>query len=310
MTRPEISVVIPAYNEAESIPRLYSELKEVLKNTNYEIIFIDDGSTDKTLENIKAIAEGDSSVKCISFQRNFGKAAALSEGFRHSSGSLVITMDADLQDDPNDIPGFIEKIKTGCDLVSGWRFSRHDSLMKRLPSIFFNRMTRFFSGVDIHDFNCGFKAYRRIVVENLHVHGELHRYLPALAAEQGFKVGEVKVNHRPRRFGRSKYGITRLFKGFLDLMTVKFLTTFSMRPLHFFAFFGMLCEILGLITGFYLVFLKLNGHPIGNRPILIFTLLALILGMQFFSLGLLGELVVKSRRERTIVKERINIGTG
>lgn len=294
MSRYDVSFVIPLKNESESLELLY---RGIVENTSplglsFEIIFIDDGSTDGSFDIIKRLSENDIRVKGVRFRRNFGKSSALSAGFKLAKGDIVITMDADLQDDPIEIPRFIEMINKGYDVVSGWKKIRYDPLSKTLPSKLFNKLTSLLTGVKIHDFNCGFKAYRNEVVKSLDIYGELHRYIPALAYSKGFSVGEIVVTHHPRRYGRSKYGWERLFKGFLDLFTVVFLTRFIKRPMHFFGMTGILLFIVGFIIDLYLVVHKiLTGALIGNRPLLTLGILCMILGFQSLSIGLLGEMI-------------------
>ncbi|HIE34442.1 MAG TPA: glycosyltransferase, partial [Candidatus Altiarchaeales archaeon] len=259
--------------------------------------FVDDGSTDESYQVMRDIQKRDNRVRIIKFRRNFGKSDALTAGFKKSCGDIIFTLDADLQDDPEEIPKFLDKISQGYDLVVGWRFKRNDPITKRLPSKMFNLITSLITGIHLHDFNCGYKAYRGEVVRNINLYGELHRYIPVLAVWKGYSVGEVKIRHRARRFGESKYGFNRLMKGFLDLITVKFLTTYAKRPLHFFGFFGMLSFLLGIISGIYILYLKfIINSSIGDRPILILTILLILVGIQFISLGLLGEMIV-SRKE-------------
>lgn len=300
-----VSVVIPVFNEQESIVPLHKQLKEALGQYEHEIIFVDDGSTDKTSQHVKALAAVDHRVRLVRFQRNFGKAAALSAGFGRAKGSVIFTMDGDLQDDPSEIPRFIAELKSH-DMVSGWKRLRQDPLLKRAPSRFFNWLTGHITGLAIHDFNCGFKAYRRKVIESLNIYGELHRYIPALAHWQGFSVGEIIVRHHARRFGRSKYGVRRLARGFYDLLTVKFLMTYSKRPLHFFGWLGLGSTLLGLLAGVWLFYLKLLGQSIGNRPMLILAVLLIVVGMQFVSLGLLGEIVSSQSKPNYIIREEVN----
>lgn len=313
MNKYDVSFVIPLKNEVETIESLY---KGIVENTSplglsFEIIFIDDGSTDGSFELIKRLGKEDSRVKGVRFRRNFGKSSALSAGFKLAKGSIVITMDADLQDDPTEIPRFIEMINKGYDVVSGWKKIRHDPPSKTLPSRFFNKLTSWLTGVKIHDFNCGFKAYRNEVVKSLDIYGELHRYIPALAYSKGFTVGELVVTHHPRRFGTSKYGWERLFKGFLDLFTVVFLTRFIKRPMHVFGSAGVLLFIVGFIINLYLVFYKfLTGALIGNRPLLTLGVLCMILGIQTLSIGLLGEMInnlTHGQKEEYYIVEEVGI---
>ncbi len=296
----DLSIVIPVYNEEKNVLLLYRELKDVLEGMGkkYEIIFVDDGSIDSTSKAVTKISGKDSRVKAVSFRRNRGKSAALMEGFRKSKGNIIFTLDGDLQDNPREIPKFLDKIKKGYDIVNGWKFRRHDPLTKTLPSRFFNFLTRLLTGVRVHDSNCGFKAYRREAAESLRIYGELHRYIPSLANWMGFRVGEVKVRHRPRKHGKSKYGVTRLMKGFLDLITIKFLNKFSERPLHFFGPMGILLALAGFIAGVYLVVMWCMGHGIGDRPLLILSVLLMIVGIQTFSIGLIGEMIISSKEKR------------
>jgi glycosyltransferase involved in cell wall biosynthesis len=288
-----VSVIIPVYNEAESINDLYSEIILGVNNNNVEIIFIDDGSTDNSVGIIRKIVEIDVNVKLIRLYKNFGKADALSEGFLNCTGKYVITMDADLQDDPAEIPNLISKLDEGWDMVSGWKKKRNDPLEKKIPSKIFNRITCFFTGVNIHDFNCGLKAYRKEVVKSLELYGGLHRYIPALAKQMGYTVSEIVVNHRERKFGVSKYGGTRYFHGFFDLLTVLFLGSYLRRPLHFFGKLGLLMLIGGMGISSYLTYGWFNGIWIGDRPIFFLGILLIILSVQFFSIGFLGDIVVK-----------------
>ena len=310
---PQISIVIPAYNEAESLPVLIQQLQAVIKTQAYtaEVIFVNDGSTDETAEVLEQLASKQFSamlwIDVIHFRRNQGKAAGLMAGFAAARGEVVITMDADLQDDPTEIPKLLDALHNGDnDVVSGWKYPRKDPLEKRVFSFVFNRITALFTGVKLHDMNCGFKAYRVEVVKELHLYGDLHRYIPILCAQAGFRVGEVKVKHHPRRFGVSKYGLKRIPKGFFDLLTVLFLTRYLKRPLHVFGMIGSLVAFIGVIIGCYLAVLWFMKGGIGFRPLLILSVLMVILGAQFFSIGLLGELIIGliSRLERSIQIEK------
>ena len=292
----KISVVIPLYNEEESLIPLSHELRKALYDVKYvwEVIFVDDGSKDKSLEVLHEICNKDKRFKYISFRKNYGKSAALQVGFKHVSGDIVITMDADLQDDPHEIPNLINKLNEGFDLVSGWKKKRMDPFIKRRSSRFFNFVTRLISGIKIHDFNCGLKAYKKEVVENIKVYGELHRYMPVLADWQGYKISEIEVMHHPRRYGKTKFGISRFFKGFIDLITVIFTTRYIKRPMHLFGFLGALSFLVGLVVSIYLTIDWINGHYLSNRPMLFLGMLLIIVGVQFFSVGLLGEMMVNS----------------
>ena len=304
----KISLVIPLLNEEESILPLINEIRKALKTLNkpYEVIFVDDGSTDSSLKNIKDAAKTDNRIKFVSFRKNYGKSAALQVGFKIATGDAIITMDADLQDDPHEIPTLLKKLDEGFDLCSGWKKQRFDPFIKKYSSRFFNFVTRIMSGIKIHDFNCGLKAYRRDVVQNIHVYGELHRYVPVLAKWQGFTVTEIPVKHHPRRYGKTKFGISRFFKGFIDLITVSFATRYIKRPMHFFGFFGALAFLVGLVVNGYLTVEWLSGKPLSNRPMLFLGMLLIIVGVQFFSFGLLGEMLVhQSRDEREyVIKDR------
>lgn len=295
-----ISVVIPVYNEDDNVLELYKKIKSIMsaQNKAYEIIFIDDGSNDNTFQDLSAIHENDDRVKILRFRNNFGKAAALSKGFEYAKGNIVITMDGDLQDDPEEIPNFLDKINEGYDLVSGWKYDRKDPITKTIPSKIFNILTRKITGVHIHDFNCGFKAYRSDVTKSIRIYGELHRYIPVIAFWKGYRVGEIKVKHHARRHGKSKYGSRRLLKGFLDLITIKFLSGFSARPLHFFGTFGFLFFVSGFIICLYLTIMHVlfifEGVPeweIRMRPLLLMGTLLIISGIQLISVGLIGEMI-------------------
>ncbi len=292
----KISIVIPLYNEEESLIPLSHEIRKALYDERYiwEVIFVDDGSKDKSLEVIHEICNKDKRFKYVSFRKNYGKSAALQVGFKHVSGNIVITMDADLQDDPHEIPNLINKLNEGFDLVSGWKKKRMDPFIKRKSSKFFNVITRLMSGIKIHDFNCGLKAYKREVVDSIKVYGELHRYMPVLAGWQGYKISEIEVMHHPRRYGKTKFGISRFFKGFIDLITVVFTTRYIKRPMHLFGFLGALSFLVGLIVSIYLTIDWINGHYLSNRPMLFLGMLLIIVGVQFFSVGLLGEMMVNN----------------
>ncbi|MYB95963.1 glycosyltransferase family 2 protein [Candidatus Poribacteria bacterium] len=309
---PQLSIVIPAYNEAESLPVLLEQIQVVLKTHAYhraEVIIINDGSTDATAEVLDVLSAQPQQppIRVIHFRRNQGKAEALMAGFAAATGYIVITMDADLQDDPGEIPKLLDTLNTeNYDVVSGWKYPRKDPLEKRVFSFFFNRITAFFTGVKLHDINCGFKAYRAEVVKELHLYGDLHRYIPILAHQAGYKVGEVKVKHHPRRFGVSKYGFKRIPKGFFDLFTVLFLTKYLKRPLHVFGTIGAVVAFIGVLIGLYLAVLWVIEDGVGFRPLLMLSVLMIILGIQFFSIGLLGELVIGliSRLERRVIGKK------
>jgi len=293
-TAVEISVVIPVLNERESLGILYEKLCEQLEalNKSFELIFIDDGSTDGSFETLCALYRKDSRVRAIRFRRNFGKSSALSAGFASSCGELVFTMDSDLQDDPAEIPAFIDKFNQGYDLVSGWKFKRKDPLSKRLSSRLFNFVTSLASGIRLHDFNCGFKLYHGDVARSLKVYGELHRYLPALVHWKGFRVTEIKVRHHKRRFGSSKFGAGRFVKGYLDLITVLFLNRYTKSPLYFFGTIGTLLSLVGFSIGCYFVYYWLLYGNIGGRvPLLLFAVFLMLGGIQLISTGLIGEML-------------------
>ena len=306
----KVSIIVPMYNEEESVKILHGKILEAVKDKyQYEIIFIDDGSTDSSVENVKEIIAQDENVHLIIFRKNFGKAAALQAGFRNCTGDAVITMDADLQDDPKEIPRMIEKLEEGYDLVSGWKQKRHDPLEKRLPSKLFNKVTSSLSGVHLHDFNCGFKAYRKEVVDSIDVYGELHRYIPVLAYRKGFRITEIVVEHHAREFGKSKYGFERYLRGLFDSMTVAFLGKFYDRPMYFFGKIGLVLCLLGALICGYLTVLWCLGHVIGSRPLLLLGVLLLILGVQMFSTGFIGDMLVdatyRERYTEAHIKEKI-----
>jgi glycosyltransferase involved in cell wall biosynthesis len=311
-----LSVVIPAYNEEENVPILYEKLKKVLDGLgqDYEIIFVDDGSTDGTYQRLKQLAEKDSRLKVIRFKRNYGQTAAMSAGFEHAKGDVIITLDADLQNDPEDIPLLLEKLEEGYHVVSGWRKDRKDPfLSRRLPSMIANWLISKITSVHLHDYGCTLKAYRAEVVKDLELFGDMHRFLPALTKRGGAKITEVVVRHHPRMFGRSKYGIGRTVRVLLDIMLVKFLNEYINKPLYMFGSVGFLLLVLGLFSLFYLIFLKLFlEEPIGRRPLLILSVLLILAGIQLISTGLLAELLVRIyyRTKDTkpyIIQEKINL---
>lgn len=301
--QPLVSVVIPLYNERESIAELGAKLESILDKVakgSYEVIFVDDGSTDGSREEIRKLNHSNPKFHCISLRRNYGKSAALSVGFQAARGKVVVTMDADLQDDPEEIPNLLSKINEGYDLVSGWKKVRQDPLNKLLPSKLFNFVTSIVSGIRLHDFNCGLKAYRNVVVKRLNVYGEMHRYIPVLAHWDGFKVTEIPVRHHPRKFGRTKFGSGRFIKGFLDLLTVMITTRYMQRPLHFFGTIGTIVTFLGFLINLYLLIEWIMGETyLSNRPLLLFGVTLIIFGAQMVSIGLLGEMNVKTSAEKT-----------
>jgi glycosyltransferase involved in cell wall biosynthesis len=305
----KVSVIVPLYNEEESLRPLYNEIRKFVKplSCDHEIIFVDDGSTDKSLSIIKELARTDNKIKYLSFRTNYGKSAALQVGFKNASGDAIVTMDADLQDDPAEIPNLLKKLEEGYDLVSGWKKKRFDPLIKKFSSRFFNYITRLMSGIKIHDFNCGLKAYRKEVVESINVYGELHRYIPVLAKWKGFKISEIVVKHHARRYGKTKFGISRFFKGFIDLITVTFTTRFAKRPMHLFGMVGVITTFVGIAINAYLAFEKLfMGTSLSNRPLLFLGILLIIVGVQFFAIGLIGELIVHTTQtdKEYIIKEK------
>ncbi len=294
MNEHSLSILIPVFNEEGSLKELFKQISDSVKGIKtWEVIFIDDGSTDDSISILNELSESNSHIKIVQFFKNFGKSDALSEGFKTASGDIVITMDADLQDDPSEISNLISKISEGWDVVSGWKKKRHDPISKRWPSKVFNKITRLLTGVHIHDFNCGLKAYRLKVVKAIELYGGLHRYIPAIASQKGFSVTEIEVNHRPREHGETKYGGARYFHGFFDLLTVIFLGKYFSRPLHFFGFLGLIFSLVGMGINLYLTVGWFSGIPIGNRPIFFLGILLLIVGIQFFSIGLLGELMIR-----------------
>ena len=307
-----ISVVVPTFNEEQSLEPLHQELDRAFAALGpVEFLFVDDGSRDRTWAVIQALSKRDSRVRAIRFRRNFGKAAALSAGFRAVHGDVVFTMDADLQDDPSEITRFLEKLDQGFDVVSGWKQVRHDPWHKVWPSRVFNAAVSTLTGCRLHDHNCGFKAYRRQALEEIDVYGELHRFVPVLAHARGYRVGELPVHHRPRRHGPSKYGLSRLVKGFLDLLTVRFLTGYGQRPLHPLGLLGLFLTTLGLSGLTYLAFLWVRGlGPIGTRPMLGYSAAAIVVGVQLICLGILAELItsyhIRSHPPYSVAEE-INI---
>ena len=307
--RVDVSIVIPLLNEAESLPELYQRIVAALEEAgvSFEVLFVDDGSRDGSFETIRRFRENDDRVRAIRFRRNYGKSAALAVGFEAVRGDAVVTMDADLQDDPAEVPGMVDLLGEGYDLVSGWKKDRKDPLSKRLPSKLFNLVTGIVSGLRLHDFNCGLKAYRREVVETIPVYGELHRYLPVLAHWAGFRVTETPVLHHPRKHGSSKFGLGRFTHGFFDLLTVYFVSNYTRRPLHLFGSFGLLSLGTGFGIALYLTWLWLSGVGIGTRPLLQFSVLLMVLGIQLVSMGLIAEMIAHQARrtEDYAVHERL-----
>lgn len=297
-----LSAVIPVYNEVDSLEGLYRELDQVAREHSYDldVVFVDDGSTDGSWQTIAALAAGDARVRGLRFRRNFGKAAALSAGFRAAHGELIMTLDADLQDDPREIPRFLAQMDNQFDVVSGWKKVRHDPWHKVLPSWGFNWLVSSLTGVRLHDHNCGMKCYRREVFREVRLYGELHRFVPVLAHARGFRVGEVVIQHRPRKYGHSKYGVQRFLRGFLDLLTVKFLTGFGQRPQHALGAVGLAFFLLGAVGISYLTLYWVRSQwwpdpdhiPLHRRPALLYSVASLLLGGQLISIGFLAELII------------------
>ena len=310
----KLSVVIPVYNEEENLEPLYEELKSVLDGMgiDYEIIFVDDGSRDSSWDKIKKFSQIDPRVKGIKFRKNFGQTPAMMAGFHEASGDVVVTMDADRQNDPKDIPRLLSKLEEGYDIVSGWRRHRKDPFITRkLPSMIANWLISKVTGLHLHDYGCTLKAYRSEVLKNIELYGQMHRFIPAVASIYGVEVAELEVNHRPRVAGKSKYGLSRTFKVLLDLIALKFLLSYSSRPLHIFGSLGLLSLFLGILSGLYLTYVKyIKYEPIGNRPLLFLTLLLILTGIQLIVLGLLGEMLTRTYHESSgkkiySVKEKI-----
>ena len=307
---PRISAVVPAYNEAESLPELNRELTAALDAMGmpWEILYVDDGSRDGTDRVIETLCVADPRVRGILLRRNFGKSAALATAFKAVRGEYVATLDADLQDDPSELPRMLVALEGGLDLVSGWKVKRLDPWSKTLPSKLFNAVTSSVAGVRLHDFNCGFKLYRREVVDALEVYGELHRFLPALAHWRGFRVGEVGVNHRARRFGKSKFGASRFVNGFLDLLAAAFISTSALKPLHVFGRIGVLFLLAGFGLGGWFVAQWLHGDPLRVRPLMLLGAACVLLAIQFILMGLLGEMIAhQSARADYPVRRRFNL---
>jgi glycosyltransferase involved in cell wall biosynthesis len=324
-TTPDISLVIPLHNERPSLELLIDECRAVLDDPSrdwtplgiepnteaprWEIVLIDDGSTDGSFSLLRELAAHDPAIRAVRLRRNLGKAAALQVGFAHANGEVVVSLDADLQDDPNEIPRLLGVLADGYDLVSGWKRKRHDSLARVVASRLFNAAVRRVSGVELHDLNSGFKVYRRWVTQDIHIYGELHRFIPVIAAWKGYRVGEVEVAHRPRRFGRSRYGWGRAFRGMMDLVTVMFLTRFDARPAHFFSLPGAFLMTVGLAVLGYIAYLRFTyGEILGRHPLLAFGVLTVLAGLQLFTSGLLGEMLAAhvERDDDSRIQERLN----
>src|SRR5581483_5450732 len=297
----QVSVVVPLFNEAPSLRPLYDELAASLDGGfQWEVVFVDDGSTDASYQELAGLHAEFDNVRVVRLRRNFGKAAALAAGFEHARGAVIVTIDADLQDDPAEIPNLVAMLEEGFDLVSGWKLRRCDSLPRRLLSRIYNRATGWVTGLRLHDMNCGLKAYRAEVAHDLHLYGELHRYVPVLAHQRGFRVGEIAVNHR----GRSRYGPERFLRGFLDLVTVAFMGRYRYRPLHLFGGLGLATGFAGFVILLYLTAIKIRCAGIGERPLLLLGVLLVVVGVQLLSLGLVGELIMGNHAERKSRDER------
>lgn len=316
----DISVVIPLFNEEESLNELCSWINKVMEENdyNYEILLIDDGSTDNSWNVITQLSSQLNAIKGIKFNRNYGKSAALNTGFKHANGEVVITMDADLQDSPDEIPALTKMITdNGLDLVSGWKKKRHDPISKTIPSKFFNFVTRLFSGIKLHDFNCGLKAYNKKVVKTIDVYGEMHRYIPFIAKWHGFdKIGELEVEHRARKYGTTKFGLERFIFGFLDLISITFVSKFKKRPMHFFGTFGTLSMLAGIMITLWVIGSKVyniyNHLPVRDvvdQPIFFLALVAIIIGVQLFLAGFLAEMMIQTgaKKEDYVVSEKLGL---
>ncbi len=314
----QISVVVPVFNEEESLPELTEWINRVMSEHgfSYEVILINDGSTDRSWDIVQRLSQGNKSIKGINFTRNYGKSAALDAGFRKAEGEVVITMDADLQDSPEEIPGLYTMITGGFDVVSGWKKERHDPISKTIPSKFFNGITRWISGIQLHDFNCGLKAYKNKVVKNISVYGEMHRYIPLLAKWNGFpKIGEKVVQHQARKYGYSKFGLERFLNGFLDLITVSFVHRYKKKPMHFFGTLGTLSFLSGFLITCWLIFQKIYGlnqglkvREIVDQPLFFLALVAIIIGVQLFVTGFIAELMTSTQSKEAEYKidEEVN----
>lgn len=305
MPKMYFSIVVPVKDEEKSLLTLYQEILATVNplKKSFEIIFIDDGSGDRSPTILQKLAKKDKRIKLSQFRGNFGKSAALAAGFQEAQGDIIITLDADLQDDPAEIPKLLAKIDEGYDLVCGWKKKRRDPLNKVIPSRFWNFLASTLSGVKLHDFNCGFKAYKKEVAKNLPLYGELYRLIPILAAEKKFKITEIPVRHRPRKYGKSKFGWDRFLKGFLDMITVVFLTKFTKRPAHFFGGIGVILFLIGFIADFYVTYIKIiTGTTQGKIPLLLLGILLIVVGVQLFSTGLLAELITYLNNNRKPLK--------
>lgn len=310
---PRLSVVVPLFNEAPSLNELYEKIVAALQalGISAEMIFVDDGSTDNSFDALTHLRRRDQRVRVLQFRRNYGKSAALAAAFARARGDYLVTMDADLQDDPAEMKAMLDKLEAGYDLVSGWKRQRYDSFIKRFSSKIFNRVTSIVTGLRIHDINCGLKAYRRDVTQTIPVYGELHRFLAVLAHREGFRVGEIEVKHHPRKHGKSKFGPSRFTKGFLDLLTVLFLTRYTKRPLHLFGLAGIISFVLGLGVSAYLAVERLLWSVyLTNRPLLFLGILLMIIGVQMFSIGLIGEMITATNTQAPSYFIKAELGFG
>ena len=302
MTTSDVSIVVPVFEEEDSLPELVQSITSACEaaGLSFEAFLIDDGSRDKSWDVIEGIHQSDARFRGLRLRRNYGKSAALAAGFKECSGTVVVTMDADLQDDPAEIPALVEMVVGGLDLVSGWKRTRNDPISKTIPSRFFNFVTRAMTRIPLHDFNCGLKAYRLEVVKNVHLYGELHRYIPVLAKWEGYtRIGEKEVLHHARKYGRTKFGLERFLRGFLDLLSVFFLTRFAARPMHFFGSLGTMAFAGGFGVSLWITIDKVFfGQPVGDRPLLLFGVLLILVGVQMFTVGLIGEMIVVDRMKR------------
>jgi glycosyltransferase involved in cell wall biosynthesis len=311
----DVSIVVPLYNEDESLPELCAWIDKVVSanDLSYEVILIDDGSIDDSWQVIEQLIASNTNIKGIKFQRNYGKSAALNEGFKAAKGDVVITMDADMQDSPDEIPGLRKMIvEDGYDLVSGWKKKRYDPITKTIPTKFFNGVTRRTSGIQLHDFNCGLKAYKKKVVKSIEVYGEMHRYIPVIAKWAGFrKIGEKVVEHRARKYGTTKFGWERFINGFLDLATITFVSKFGKRPMHFFGLYGTLSFMIGLCMIIYLIIAKFvsTEFALTNRPSFYIAMTTMIIGMQLFLAGFIAELISRNSTERNsyLIEKKVGI---
>ncbi|MEX0594191.1 MAG: glycosyltransferase family 2 protein [Balneolaceae bacterium] len=302
----DVSVVVPLLDERESIEELTGKIEASLQGRSFEIILVDDGSSDGSWNEIGRLASARHWLRGISLQRNYGKSTALQCGFDHARGERIVTLDADLQDDPNEIPALLDRLDQGYDLVSGWKKNRQDPIQKTIPSRFFNWVTRLMTGIPLHDFNCGLKVYRREVIQSIELYGELHRYIPLLADREGFsRISEQKVRHHARKYGQTKFGLSRFLYGFLDLLTLLLVRRFVTRPMHFFGSIGILSLLVGSAINLHLFWIKVvHQASLSNRPLLILGVLLVVIGVQFFSIGFLGEMMQQDRTTRKPVRIR------